>query len=61
MMKTEYLLFVGAMVPSLLILAGAAISMADLTLAALTPETTVAAAADLRTRTSATGNEWPSM
>ena len=61
MIKTEYLLFVGAMVPSLLILAGAAISMADLTLVALTPETTVAAAADLFTRTSATWNEWPSM
>jgi hypothetical protein len=61
MMKTEYLLFVGAMVPSLLILAGAAVSMADLTLPALTPETNVVAAADLLTRTSATWNEWPSM
>ena len=61
MMKTEYLLFVGAMVPTLLILAGAAVSMADLTLFALTPETTVAAAADLLTRTSATWDEWPSM
>jgi len=60
-MKTEYLLFVGAMVPSLLILAGAAISMADLTLTALTPETTVAAAANLLTQASATWNEWPSM
>jgi hypothetical protein len=41
------LFFVGAMIPSLLILAGAAVSMADLTLPVLTPETTVAAAADL--------------
>jgi hypothetical protein len=61
MIKTEYLLFVGAMVPSLLILAGAAVSMADLTLPALTPETTVAAPADLLARTSATWDEWPSM
>jgi hypothetical protein len=61
MIKTEYLLFIGAMVPSLLILAGAAISMADLTLAGLTPETTVAAAADQLTRTSATWTEWPGM
>ena len=61
MMKTEYLLFVGAMVPSLLILAGAAISMADLTLTALTPETTVAAPAELLARTSTTWDESPSM
>jgi hypothetical protein len=53
MIKTEYLLFIGAMVPSLLILAGAAVSMADLTFPALTPETSVVA--------SATWNEWPSI
>lgn len=61
MMKTDYLFLVGAMIPSLLILAGAAVSLADLTLPVLTPETTVAAPADLWTRTPATWQEWASM
>ena len=61
MMKTDYLFLVGAMIPSLLILAGAAVSMADLTLPVLTSKTTVAAAADLWMRAPATWHEWPSM
>ena len=39
MTKTEHLQFLVLMIPTLLILAAGAVSMADLTLPALTPET----------------------
>ena len=46
MIKTEHLLFILPMIPTLLIIAAGAVSMAEVALPALTPESTAMIAAE---------------
>ena len=61
MMKTEHLLFILPMIPTLLIIAAGAVSMADVALPALTPDITAMIAAEPVYPVPVVWNDWLAM
>ncbi|HEU4924080.1 MAG TPA: hypothetical protein VFT23_13510 [Burkholderiales bacterium] len=61
MLKTEHLLFILPMIPTLLIIAAGAVSVADVALPARTPESTAMIAAEAVYPTPVVWNDWLAM
>lgn len=61
MIKTEHLLFILPMIPTLLIVAAGAVSMADVALPALAPESTAMIAPEPIYPVPAVWNDWLAM